>query len=182
VAHVALLGEGDGIEDLGQVQAEHFLTSRAGRPVLDGLVLLSIAHDLCGDAALFRQLCIFIFQKICRVHQDGMLSKCQDGRVSGPGRAICQVHRAGQAIQRNETSSGRRPRYLTRTAGAPKPCHAVCELHTVRHRRIGTGISEASRRVPVFSFAAQGGKRASSYFRQRNWVQARKAQIRFPAG
>ena len=26
------------------------------------------------------------------------------------------------------------------------------------------------------------GKQASSYFRQRNWVQAREAQIRFPAG
>ena len=33
-----------------------------------------------------------------------------------------------------------------------------------------------------FSFATQGGKQASSYFRQRNWVQAREAQIRFPAG
>ena len=31
-------------------------------------------------------------------------------------------------------------------------------------------------------FATQGGKQASSYFRQRNWVQAREAQIRFPAG
>ena len=47
---------------------------------------------------------------------------------------------------------------------------------------IGTGISEASKRVPIFPFATQGGKQASSYFRQRNWVQAREAQIRFPAG
>jgi hypothetical protein len=61
VAHVTLLGAGDGIEDLGPVQAEHFLTSRAGQPVLDGLVLFPIAHDLRGDAALFQQLCIFIF-------------------------------------------------------------------------------------------------------------------------
>ena len=37
-------------------------------------------------------------------------------------------------------------------------------------------------RVPIFSFATQGGKQASSYFRQRNWVQAGEAQIRFPAG
>ena len=59
--HVTLLGAGDGIEDLGPVQAEHFLTSRAGQPVLDGLVLFPIAHDLRGDAALFQQLCIFIF-------------------------------------------------------------------------------------------------------------------------
>ena len=53
---------------------------------------------------------------------------------------------------------------------------------TVRHRGMGTGISEASKRVPIFSFATQGGKQVSFYFRQRNWVQAREAQIRFPAG
>ena len=55
---------------------------------------------------------------------------------------------------------------------------------TVRLRGMGTGISEAraSKRVPIFSFATQGGKQVSSHFRQRNWVQAREAQIRFPAG
>ena len=53
---------------------------------------------------------------------------------------------------------------------------------TVLHRGMGTGISEASTRVPIFSFATQGGKQVSFYFRQRNWVQAREAQIRFPAG
>ena len=37
---------------------------------------------------------------------------------------------------------------------------------TVRHRGMGTGISEASKRVPIFSFATQGGKQASSYFQQ----------------
>ena len=48
-------------------------------------------------------------------------------------------------------------------------------LLTVRHRGMGerereresfmgTGISEASKRVPIFSFATQGGKQASSYF------------------
>ena len=42
MAHVALLGAGDGIENLGPVQAEHLLTSRARRRVLDGLVLLPI--------------------------------------------------------------------------------------------------------------------------------------------
>ena len=31
-----------------------------------------------------------------------------------------------------------------------------------------TGISEASKRVPIFSFATQGGKQMSSYFRQGN--------------
>ena len=50
---------------------------------------------------------------------------------------------------------------------------------TVRHRGMGTGISEASKKVPIFSFATQGGKQMSSYFRQGNWVQAREAQIRF---
>ena len=44
--------------------------------------------------------------------------------------------------------------------------------HTVRLCGIGTGISEASKTVPILSFATQGGKQASSYFRQRNWVQA----------
>ena len=53
---------------------------------------------------------------------------------------------------------------------------------TVRLRGMGTGFSEASKRVPIFSFTTKGGKQASSYFRQRNWVQAREAQIRFPAG
>ena len=53
---------------------------------------------------------------------------------------------------------------------------------TVRNRRIETGISEASKRVSIFSFATQGGKQVSFYFRQGNWVQARDAQIRFPAG
>ena len=53
---------------------------------------------------------------------------------------------------------------------------------TVAHPGIGTGLFDASKRVPTVSFATQGGKQASSYFRQRNWVQAREAQIRFPAG
>ena len=52
---------------------------------------------------------------------------------------------------------------------------------TVGNREIGTGISEASKRVPIFPFDTQGGKQASFYFRQRNWVKAREAQIRFPA-
>ena len=52
----------------------------------------------------------------------------------------------------------------------------------VAFREIGTGISEANKRIPIFPFATEGGKQASSYFRQRNWVQAREAQIRIPAG
>ena len=54
-------------------------------------------------------------------------------------------------------------------------------VYTVRHRGMETGISEASKRVSIFSFATQGGKQVSFYFRQGNWVQAREAQIRFPA-
>ena len=53
---------------------------------------------------------------------------------------------------------------------------------TVRFRGIETGISEASKRVSIFSFVTQGGKQVSFYFRQGNWVQAQDAQIRFPAG
>jgi len=54
---------------------------------------------------------------------------------------------------------------------------------TVRFREIlGTGISEAKKRVHIFPFSTQGGKQASSCFRQRNWVQAREAQIPFPVG
>ena len=62
-------------------------------------------------------------------------------------------------------------------------CRSRMTEGTVRLRGIGTGISETSKRVPIFSFATQGlgGKQASSYFRQRNWVQPREVQIRFPA-
>ena len=64
-------------------------------------------------------------------------------------------------------------------------CHAFQNnknsSSTVGNREIGTSISEASKRVPIFPFDTQGGKQASSYFVQRNWVQAREAQIRFPA-
>ena len=55
-------------------------------------------------------------------------------------------------------------------------------VYTVRHRGMETGISEASKRVSIFSFATQGGKQVSFYFRQGNWVQALEAQIRLPAG
>jgi len=45
-----------------------------------------------------------------------------------------------------------------------------CIRSTVRLREleimIGTSISEASKRVPIFPFATQGGKHTSSYFRQ----------------
>ena len=39
---------------------------------------------------------------------------------------------------------------------------------TVRQRGMGTGISEASKRVPIFSFVIQGGKQESSHFGQGN--------------
>ena len=40
---------------------------------------------------------------------------------------------------------------------------------TVRFRGIGTGLSEASKTVPILSFATQRGKQESSYFRQGNY-------------
>ena len=57
---------------------------------------------------------------------------------------------------------------------------------TVRHRGIGASISDSGssgKRVPIFPFATQGGtgKQASSYFRQRNWVQAREASGSLPS-
>jgi len=53
---------------------------------------------------------------------------------------------------------------------------------TVCHGGMETGISEASKRVSIFSFATLGGKQVSFHFREWNRVQAREAQIRFPAG
>jgi hypothetical protein len=55
-------------------------------------------------------------------------------------------------------------------------------MSTVRLIGVGTGTPESSKRVPIFPFASQGGKQESSFFRQRNSVQAREAQIRLPAG
>ena len=40
------------------------------------------------------------------------------------------------------------------------------EPRTVRVRSLETGGSEASKRVSIFSFATQGGKQVSFYFRQ----------------
>ena len=45
----------------------------------------------------------------------------------------------------------------------------VEEFNTVGNREIGTGISEASKKVPIFLHNVRGDKQASSYFRQRNW-------------
>jgi hypothetical protein len=42
-------------------------------------------------------------------------------------------------------------------------------IHTVRHSKIGTGISEASKKVPIFLHDVRGGKQVSSYLgRQTN--------------
>ena len=46
---------------------------------------------------------------------------------------------------------------------------------TVRFRGMGTDISEASKRVPISSFATQGGKQVSSHFRQGNWDNSSSA-------
>jgi hypothetical protein len=70
-----------------------------------------------------------------------------------------------------------KPSETTRKNPVPKyRCHGVAESrakhlkpdettkldHTVRLRGMGTGISEASKRVPIFSFATQGGKQVTS--------------------
>ena len=39
-----------------------------------------------------------------------------------------------------------------------------------RRRRLALWCAARLKRVPIFSFATQGGKQASSYFGQRNWV------------
>ena len=44
----------------------------------------------------------------------------------------------------------------------------ITMMFTVRLRGIETGISETSKRVPIFSFATQRGKQESFYFRQGN--------------
>ena len=46
------------IDNLRPVQGKHLLTSGAGRPILDGLLLQPMAHDVRCDAALFRQLAL----------------------------------------------------------------------------------------------------------------------------
>ena len=53
------------------------------------------------------------------------------------------------------------------------------QFPTVRHRGMETGISEASKRVSIFSFATQGGKQVSFHFRQRNWVQPERLRSGF---
>ena len=63
-----------------------------------------------------------------------------------------------------QTGEGGVPSLLSRLLFAPY-CVYTARLHV---REIGTGISEASKRVPIFSFATQRGKEESSYFRQGN--------------
>jgi len=41
------------------------------------------------------------------------------------------------------------------------------DLNTIHHT-LGTGMSEAPVLVPIFPYAAEGGARPSSYFRQGN--------------
>jgi hypothetical protein len=56
---------------------------------------------------------------------------------------------------------------------------------TVAHPGMETGISEASKRVPIFSLATQGGKQVSFYFgqelRQVGFNRLSDTQIRLPA-
>jgi hypothetical protein len=59
------------------------------------------------------------------------------------------------------------------------PSCMAARTSTVRHRGMETGISEASKRVSIFSFATQGGKQVSFHFRQRNWVQPERLRSGF---
>ena len=60
---------------------------------------------------------------------------------------------------------------------------------TVAHPGMETGISEASKKVPIYSFATQGGKQVSFYCGQelsqgqelRQVSRLEQAQIRLPA-
>jgi hypothetical protein len=45
-----------------------------------------------------------------------------------------------------------------------RPRRLVVGKLTAAFREIGTGISEASKRVPIFLHDVRGGKQASSYF------------------
>ena len=56
----------------------------------------------------------------------------------------------------------KRPR-ATSEVVFPHVFETVCPS-TVRLRGIGTGISEASKRVPIFLHDVRGGKQVSSYF------------------
>ena len=60
MAHVVFVCAGDGIEELGPVQAEHFRTSSAGQHDFNG----PVAHDLSGDTTMFWQLCVFLIRGV----------------------------------------------------------------------------------------------------------------------
>ena len=62
--------------------------------------------------------------------------------------------------EREQSSRGREGK----RKGASKVVALHICIHTVRNREMGTGISEASKRVPIFSFVTQEGKQVSSYF------------------
>ena len=62
-------------------------------------------------------------------------------------------------------------------------CVALFYYRSSPCRRNGISEPEASKRVPsIFPCHGYPGRQASEFlFRRRNWVQAREAQIRFPA-
>ena len=70
-----------------------------------------------------------------------------------------------------QTGEGGVPSLLSRLLFAPS-----C-VYTARLREIGTGISEASKRLPIFSSATQRGKQRefifSCTFRQGNYCRTR---------
>ena len=106
---------------------------------------------------------------ITRVLSRKGLSELEFWRSSSGPEGFPRGHRTHPSLTPVASYAGP-PSSLQTTAECP-----VLLLVQYDFRGIGTGISEASKRVPIFPFATQGGKQASSYFRQRNWVQAREA-------
>ena len=68
------------------------------------------------------------------------------GSPMGAVRAMCRAHRAGQAIRRNGPSSGRRPRYQTRTAGVSPSPGMWCASCIVRLCQLSSSSVQPSHR------------------------------------
>ena len=82
----------------------------------------------------------------CTVHFIKELAR----RVSHPGR---EIRDAAASVQDHEDIDGARQAPGEDQGEARSAVRKRGKGHTVRHRGIGTGISEASKRAPIFSFA-----------------------------
>ena len=105
--------------------------------------------------------CRSIASSLCRV------SQCPSA-VTFTGCRIDYADAGAHARTRTRASTHTAPLQLWAKESRLLPSKVEKLGTTVRHRGMGTGISEASKRVPIFSFATQGGKQVSSHFRQGN--------------